>query len=384
MRGMVMRTIDACLVSRRNNFDVLRLGAALLVLWAHSYPLIGKGADDIFAKLIGHYDSGGGLGVTTFFAISGFLVTKSVFERSPADYVAARLLRILPGLAFAVLATVLVIGPVLTKMPLVDYFRDPSTLSYFRNILVFGVQFDLADTTATLPYRQINGSLWTLAVECGLYTILVLLARFHVYQRRTAPLWIAVSVGAFAWGQYVLGLGWPNVGPTLWTGAPLYWVLKYGLAFTLGSSFWMYRERIPLDVGLVVACLVALVAACGTASGPLVYLLCVPYIVIYLALGLPRNFSLADGIGDLSYGVYLIAFPMQQLTIATVGSQSATVVSLIATALSLAFATASWRFVEKPCLMLKNGKRNASWRISWPALPRLGWPTHVRLHSPDR
>jgi peptidoglycan/LPS O-acetylase OafA/YrhL len=91
--------------SRNNNFDVLRLFAALLVLWGHSYPLTADGQDDIFSKSLCGYDAAGGFAVMIFFVISGFLVTKSASERTTADYLAARALRILPALACVVLFT---------------------------------------------------------------------------------------------------------------------------------------------------------------------------------------------------------------------------------------------------------------------------------------
>src|SRR5690242_1709390 len=130
---VTMRTVADGLAYKANNFDWLRLFAAMLVLWSHSYPLTADGKDDIFTKMLFGYDLAGSFAVAIFFTISGFLVTRSAAGRSTVSYLIARSLRILPGLALAVLITVFAIGPMLTRMPLHQYFSDPSTLAYLGN-----------------------------------------------------------------------------------------------------------------------------------------------------------------------------------------------------------------------------------------------------------
>jgi peptidoglycan/LPS O-acetylase OafA/YrhL len=351
-----MNTIAYAMSSRNNNFDVLRLFAALLVLWGHSYPLTADGKDDIFSKCLFGYDIAGGFAVMIFFVISGFLVTKSASERTTKEYLAARALRILPALACVVLFTVIVIGPILTNLSLIDYFLDRWTQSYLTNIFVFGIQYDIPSATGRLLYPgAINGSLWTLSLECGFYVILAVLFHFRLFTPRTAFVFIAAAVLANFYCAYVLGLSWNRPGPNVWKGAPLYQTAVNGSAFLLGSAFWIYRDRISLSAGMVLVCAVALFAAQGTWSAAIVYSLTVPYLVMFFALGTPFKINLRP-IGDLSYGVYLVAFPIQQTVIGLLGPQIyATKVSLIATPIVLAIAYFSWWFIEKPCLSLKRG-----------------------------
>src|SRR5262245_53522115 len=91
------RTLGEVFDPKNNNFDIIRLFAALLVLISHCYPLTGV-ATDPFAHYFGEYDTGGGWGVAIFFVISGFLVTRSVMERSTWVYLRSRVLRIVPAL----------------------------------------------------------------------------------------------------------------------------------------------------------------------------------------------------------------------------------------------------------------------------------------------
>src|ERR1700712_1089174 len=101
--------------SHSNSFDALRLLAAVAVVVGHAYILTGAGPQTPTILGIGAHV----LGVAAFFAISGFLVTDSWLRSpQPSVFFPNRALRILPGLAFVVLATILIIGPVFTTLPL--------------------------------------------------------------------------------------------------------------------------------------------------------------------------------------------------------------------------------------------------------------------------
>ena len=67
--------------NRDNNFTILRLALAWLVLFGHSFPLTGTGFDPL-SKLIMPYTWIGGIAVGGFFAISGYLVSASITQRS--------------------------------------------------------------------------------------------------------------------------------------------------------------------------------------------------------------------------------------------------------------------------------------------------------------
>ena len=68
-------TIGNALKSRNNNFDAIRLVAALLVLHSHSFVQTGASGDS-FVSWTGYLASQ--LGVGAFFITSGFLVTASI------------------------------------------------------------------------------------------------------------------------------------------------------------------------------------------------------------------------------------------------------------------------------------------------------------------
>src|SRR5690606_35280292 len=118
--------------ARNSNLDVIRLVAAILVLFSHCYPLIGRNEDEPFVRLVGN--TGGGIAVSVFFIISGFLITASFKRnRGAVDYILRRAFRILPALAGAVIFSIL-LGAFLTPLPLNEYFVHPQTLDYLHNL----------------------------------------------------------------------------------------------------------------------------------------------------------------------------------------------------------------------------------------------------------
>src|ERR1700749_4903885 len=108
------------MTGRHNNFDALRLVAAIFVIFSHSF-LIAEGTqnNEWLILLTGNQSILGLTGVFVFFAISGFLVTQS-FEQSPnpRHFLAKRALRIFPGLFVATWVSAWVLGPLVSTLPL--------------------------------------------------------------------------------------------------------------------------------------------------------------------------------------------------------------------------------------------------------------------------
>ncbi|WP_454835901.1 acyltransferase family protein [Pseudomonas lini] len=158
---------------RSNNFDLLRLGAALVVLIAHSFVLSGRPSSTWSRMFLGYEP--GMLAVCSFFAISGFLIAGSLERRTFSEYWQARALRIIPALAVTSFVTVLLLGPVFTVLPLKEYFKNYDTYHYLTNSIPYQTQFTLPGVFQDLPFAQsVNGSLWTIPIEAFCYLILAL------------------------------------------------------------------------------------------------------------------------------------------------------------------------------------------------------------------
>lgn len=124
------------MTGRNNNFNLLRVCCATLVLYYHSFPLSmgAAGAHEPLGELLGY--GVGTIGVTVFFVISGFLVTKSYHERENVlSFVEARFLRIVPALAALAFFCVLIIGPLFTRVSLAHFSSTRRHYGFFTRTL---------------------------------------------------------------------------------------------------------------------------------------------------------------------------------------------------------------------------------------------------------
>ncbi len=328
---------------RHNNFDALRLMAALLVVHGHGADLTGAAAAGLW-NLPYHR-----VGLDIFFSISGYLVTGS-WERTPrlADFLLKRSLRIFPGLAACVALTVFVLGTAETTLPLGRYLAAGGLL-YLTNIVLL-LQLHLPGVfTHSAEHAAVNGSLWSLAPEFGCYLTIPALAALRGRWRLAAMLVLAVAAGTVS--VAVFGGLLPML-PLVWHTDP-----KYALAempfFAVGGLFCLVERRLAhadrlwrADLCLVFMILNFAVSAWfGRGNLPIEWLT-LPYMVIAfgrLALPVLRR---AGRWGDASYGTYLYAYPIQKLVIAHWPGDPYPV--LTCAVLSLGAGLASWHLVERP------------------------------------
>ena len=308
-----------------NSFDLLRLLAAISVIFHHTRPVLG-----LPPHRIGPLDFGE-LGVGVFFVISGYLVTAS-FQRSAGvwDYMRKRLLRIEPALIVSLLVTALVLGAMATDLPLGAYFRRPEVWLYVvRNALLYPVTYDLPGVFAHNPYAQVvNGSLWTLRLEFTCYVGIAVLGVLGLLRPWAAAALAVVSLAIFSALQiWRPELAHEGALRLVRLGA------QYGFLF-LGGAWLQLIGRPPPRWTLLSAVFLLT---------PL-WIVGLPVLVIMVA-ALPSPKLPAD----ISYGAYIYAFPLQQML------QSAGVLSFWSGLfVVLPFAIASWHLVERPALRLKS------------------------------
>src|SRR6266404_2684024 len=186
---------------RANNFDALRLLAALSVVFSHSF-LIAEGSEarEPFAWLTGNQCILGLVGVFVFFIISGYLVTES-YCRTPAPgrFTLKRGLRIYPALAVNAVVCAIVLGPIVTSLPLSAYLADPGVVRFVAHVLMLdpgplqlpGVLF--ADNSVGL---LLNGSLWTLRYEVMMYLMILALAAARLLRLSSAIALVGIGVAS--------------------------------------------------------------------------------------------------------------------------------------------------------------------------------------------
>jgi peptidoglycan/LPS O-acetylase OafA/YrhL len=352
----VGRPLDECIESGRDNVLQFRLLAALMVLFGHSYAVVGPPLANteplhyLFPGIVTHVT-----GVSFFFMISGLLITLSWLRKPQLlRFVRARFLRIWPALAVCVALTALVIGPHVTSLPLHGYFVDGdrygTPLGYVLSNAALRIRHFLPGVFEHLPIpRYVNGSLWTLPVESTLYACVAALGILRAFR---FP-WLT-SIGIVAVFAYLV-LVPAYAGKQAWIG-----YIQAGF-FGAGCIACLHRRHLPVSSGLMLLILGACIYSRWTTHLMPFTWLAIGYFVLWFCY-VPRLPRIPGDI-DLSYGTYLWAFPVQQLLVMS-GIRQPLELFAMATSIALTLAALSWFLVEKPALQLKDVR----WRWRWTRL----------------
>ena len=298
----------------------------------HAWPLTGTAhAPEVGGIRIHH------LAVFVFFATSGYLISQS-WMRSPSvgRFLAARALRIFPALAVVVVLTITVVGPLATTVPLGAYAQSPVTWGYLQNLTLAAV-YELPGVFEMNPIPVVNGSLWTLGPEFICYLCVMLLGLILTRN----PIVRSVLLTLLCVGLWLSPLGRETLAPTA--------MVFFGVGAVLASIdrplplwpvlpaivVWLGVHALAPDASLALAWLVVPLAviAVGATSTPLV--------------------RRTGRFGDYSYGIYLWAFPIQQLVVGFAPRLPLWLDIVIVASVTTAIAAASWHLVEKRALALK-------------------------------
>lgn len=342
---------------RDNNFNLLRFGAACAVILGHCI-LLGGDRNSALGWSLGY------AAVNGFFVISGFLVCRSLLtRRTLRAYFAGRLLRIYPALIPVVLLCVFGLGvwqsPVATDVFL-SHSQTQRFLWHNSLLLVGEVEVRLPGLFPQSPFPgQVNAPLWTLQYELGMYLVLAaawVLSRMAP-EDGTGPLFrrIVLVMAATSMIGFLANVSGSNPSTGMAASA-----LRFSAMFFGGAACYLWRHRIRLSWagGALLTCLIAV----SIQARPLFVVLAwlsLPYLLLLLAY-LPRGpVRLFNRLGDYSYGLYIIAFPIQQILVTHWPDIGIARLFLLTMLMTLPLAMASWHFVEKPALSLKARLRRA-------------------------
>lgn len=336
---------------RDNNLTLMRLLAAIAVLVSHSFVLAtGDPRTEPLRTWIGM--TPGSIAVDVFFAVSGFLVTASLTKsRDVLDFVTARSLRIFPALLVMLAVTVLVVGPAVTTAPISTYF-GVQTISYFVKCatLINGVTFQLPGVFGENPYRAaVNGSLWTMPWEVRSYGALLLVwcatAATGKFSSRTFLVTTyVVAISLYVWLQALH----QKESSYVYIVSPL-------TMFAFGVVLWQLREWVQLGWrGFAASAALLFVTPLGSVHVfYAVYPFALTFAVMFLAFvpgGVVRRYNL---MGDYSYGLYLYAFPIQQLLASAWPGIRPGQMILSSFVITMLCAALSWHLIEKRALAMR-------------------------------
>ncbi|ORB74378.1 acyltransferase family protein [Mycobacterium scrofulaceum] len=329
---------------RGNALNLWRLVLAVEVIFWHSFPVTGhRISSPAVERLVFS------VGVDGFFAVSGFLVAASWLNRpEPRRYLRARALRILPGFYTCLIVTAFVFAPIglaLQGGSAMGLLRSSGPLKFVLfNGAIAQLKLDVGDTPRGVPHPGVwNASLWTLIYEVMCYLAVLVIGVAGLARNRWTSLALLI-IGVVA----ALLLG-PMTDPLSWTIPQC--VARFTIMFAAGAVLYQFRDAIPARWTWVAASF-AVVAISGLLLPDyrIVGALPLAYGVIVSGILLHR-LHLHN---DLSYGVYIYAWPTQQLlVICGLRHLNPLIFAAVATAATVPLAAASWFAIEKPAVRLK-------------------------------
>jgi peptidoglycan/LPS O-acetylase OafA/YrhL len=327
----------------RNNpncLNCLRLLFALLVIESHSWALVLK--SDPLERLPQNTESLGSLAVNAFFIISGFLITASWMSgRGAEHYLRSRILRIFPGFSVAFIFSALITAAAGAGLA---YLHSLSKNQFVMGL--FSLHGNVLDSPLAFPMNArpvtVNGSLWTISIEFNCYLALAFIGSLGLLSRTR----LLVGFVLISWAIYTAEIllkvdearGWP----------------RFATMFGAGALFWICRERVPRKFGLAVLAFAVLVF--GLFFHDLFKIISPfggAYLIFYIGFNGPTWMREIGKRNDISYGVYLYAFPIQQILYRLAPSMPHAFHLAFACVLAIGFGWMSWLLVERPASRLK-------------------------------
>ncbi|WP_214020945.1 acyltransferase [Methanoculleus sp.] len=336
-----------------NNFDFLRFAAAAVIVVTHAYALrlgyVGMGMYDPVILI-------GQAALAALLVTSGYLIAASwESTASPLRFAWKRFLRVVPALVLAILVTLFVIGPLMTSLPLVEYFgalfspAGLATVPFFENGSAIGLFQDN-------PWTYVNGPLWTIPLEVAMYGVVAALGISGLLHRWGAITALA-AVNVLLW--------------VAWFDDPRMSKIRFTLYFLIGAILYLHRERVAYRPVVAGALLLLLGLSTMTPYLTVAGMIAIPYLTIYAAhLPVPLLNTFGRP-GDFSYGIYIYHYPVQQMLIQATGNElflpALCGLSFLAT---FALAFLSWHAVERRALAAKSlGTADLRRVLGIPSLP---------------
>lgn len=346
---MSTRSLAEILTDKSNSFNAVRLLAAMAVVLSHSYLLLLAG--DHSEPFDGAPYNLGQIAVNVFFFLSGLMLSRSYALRPDwRQFALARVLRVFPALVVCGFVVAWLLGPFATALPVENYFSDPRTLLY---PFLVPFLFDQASLPGIFEYGfnpgEVNAPLWTVKYELFAYLAFGVAASLGLTRSRRLTLALVAVLG--------MALSITYAAHEFET-SPLGSLLRFGFCFSLGTLAFQYADRIRIRPGLAPLWLAIGLGLSSlltqTIFGPLVSI--IGFAALALALGALRvpGLTAVTNRTDISFGIYLYAWPLQQTLLLWGETHQAWGLFLLPLVGATGLALLSWHFVEKPALGLKH------------------------------
>lgn len=336
-------------MDRQNNFDFLRLLFASTVIFSHSFPLTKN--PEIISVLTNGQIGLGGLSVEIFFIISGYLILNSLkFSKTALNYFWKRCLRLYPALIVMLIFTLIVIYFVYQGD---NIFLEKNFWSYVpNNLRLYRTQYNVTGVFENNLYPgAINGSLWSLCYEFTMYIFILLLFPF----KNNKKVLVSILLIFFLFTTYA-----HYFNQTLFLDAFHKIKLESNLIYKLASFFIAGSLLSLIDLNkyntlpIKLSLFAIILATIFFNFYATISIILVPIFILLVGLSFSKILNyIPNKIGDISYGVYIYGFLVQQ-TLMNYYNFNPYVLCVLSLIITYFLSYLSWHFVEKKCIKYKN------------------------------
>lgn len=336
-------------MDRQNNFDFLRLLFASTVIFSHSFPLTNN--PEIIAVITNNQIDLGGLSVEVFFIISGYLILNSLrFSKTPLNYFWKRCLRLYPALFVMLLFSLVIIYFVYKGE---NIFLERDFKSYLpNNLKLYKTQYSIPGVFENNLYpNAINGSLWSLCYEFTMYIFILFLFPFKNNKKILFSILIIFFLFT-TYGHFFNQTLFIDVFHKIKLESNLiYKLATYFIAGSLLSLIDLNKyNTLPIKLSLLGLILISLFFNFYSA----ICVIIVPIFILLVGLSFSKTLNyIPNKIGDISYGVYIYGFLVQQ-TLMNYYNFNPYVLCLLSLIITYVLSYLSWNFVEKKCIKYKD------------------------------
>ncbi len=355
-----------------NAFGFLRLLFASLVIFSHTAEIIdGNRSRDGLTFIYGTL-SFGDFAVNCFFIVSGYLISASYLNSSSiSSYMKRRVARIYPGFIVVFVLCAFVVAPI-------GGADIPSNLSVLGRLLhdcLFLQKPTVSGAFDGQPYPSLNGSLWTIAYEFRCYLLVVVLGITGILKRSSCLLTVtllclAASL-AFPIPTHEAWQATDPVPPATMAGYSLQDFrnalignlrqdFRLAAVFLAGACFYAYRHAIVFSAKrILVAAIGLILSLCFNVSAVAGMMLFGSYLILAFAqLGAGGFLARINNKNDISYGVYLYAWPITKVLNWWFPGTSLVIMIAATWVISCVCGWLSWMLIEKPVMQLIRTKRS--------------------------
>ncbi|VDZ84305.1 acyltransferase [Kluyvera intermedia] len=335
-------TVANALSRGQNNLDLIRIIAALMVIFGHSFALtLNPNAQEPFSYFF-NFTYSGSIAVKIFFFISGLLVTNSMMRSNDIlTFVSARFFRIYPAFAATIIITGLVIGPVVYSGTLEQYYDSGSYVNYIVNSLHFNTQYFIDGVfTGNKDGGSINGSLWTIAIEVSAYLLVLSAYIFTGFKNK-------IILNTLCILTIVIPL--TSIDGLNFIAERTSEAFLLPSCFALGSLYAINKNNIHADLKIPIAFFIIYKVSYSPLMSYFAFYAGVCTLALWLST--TRIAKMITIRKDISYGIYLWGFPIQQSLSYFYGLSTIQLI-IFSSILSIIAGYVSFVFIESPAIAL--------------------------------